>query len=288
MRPQPACAAVLACLTVLAANQPARAAAPPPRRQARTTFLSAGKPVTVERFEPAGQGPCPALLLLHGLDGPGPVYRFLARRLAGGGFVVFLVHYFDRTQTRKESLPALAKQFRACLDRARADSKELQPVRATFESWHAAVGDAVGHVRRQPRVDPKRVGLIGLSMGGFLAIAAAARAELRIACVVELFGGLPPGHEAGLRQMPPTLIIHGDRDTTVPVQEARSLCRRLRALERTCEIHICPGVEHGIEPTAGWLGLRSALKAEQCTMAFLARHLGRPKAEKAAVSRAKP
>jgi len=34
-------------------------------------FDSGGKPVRVERFEPAGPGPYPALVLLHGADGVG-------------------------------------------------------------------------------------------------------------------------------------------------------------------------------------------------------------------------
>jgi carboxymethylenebutenolidase len=268
--------AALLIFAALPTNLPTRAAAPPLPRQAPDTFVSAGKRVAVERFEPAGPGICPALLLLHGLDGPGPVYRILAKRLSARGYVVFLVHYFDRTATRKESLPELSKQFRAGLGQIQSDNKEFPSVRATFESWHGAIRDAVSHVRRHPRVDSRRIGLVGFSMGGFLAVAAAARADLQIACVAELFGGLPPGYEAELRRMPPTLIIHGERDTTVPVREAHALAKRLRAAERTCEVRIYRGVGHGFETVSGCPCLLSVLDAQRRTVSFLARHLDRP------------
>jgi carboxymethylenebutenolidase len=133
-------------------------------------------------------------------------------------------------------------------------------------------------------VDSRRVGLVGVSMGGYLAVAAAARPELRIACVAESFGGLPPGHENGLRQMPPTLVVHGEFDTTVPVREAHALSGRLRALGRTCEVRVYPGVGHGFVTPDGGTCLVSAWDAEQCLASFLSRHLGRTAARKTVLS----
>jgi carboxymethylenebutenolidase len=193
-----------------------------------------------------------------------------------------VVHYFDRTGTRPDHLPTLLKQFQAYLERSPLGGKELNRARTTFESWHGTVRDAVGYARRQPRVDARRVGLMGISMGGFLAVAAAAQADLRIACVAELFGGLPPGREAGLRQMPPMLIIHGESDATVPVKHAHALSKQLLAFERTCEIRLYPEVGHAFRTRGGRPCLLSALDAEQCAVSFLARHLGAPAEEKPA------
>src|SRR5262249_46670560 len=78
------------------------------------TFVSGGKRVTVERFQPARPGKYPVVLLLHGLEGAevsGPVFRPAARRLAGKGFVVLLVRYFERTGTGPKDALALGKQF---------------------------------------------------------------------------------------------------------------------------------------------------------------------------------
>jgi dienelactone hydrolase len=50
--------------------------------------------------------------------------------------------------------------------------------------------DAVSFVSRQPQVDPQRIGLLGFSVGGYLALSASA-IDSRIRAVVEFFGGMP-------------------------------------------------------------------------------------------------
>jgi len=45
--------------------------------------------------------------------------------------------------------------------------------------------------------------------------------------------------------MPPTLIIHGDADKLVPIQQGRAACARLRELGVTTRLEECPGKEHG-------------------------------------------
>ena len=55
-------------------------------RETRGSFVSGGKPVTVEEFEPGGGEGHPAVLVLHGaggLAGAGWAYRETARALAG-------------------------------------------------------------------------------------------------------------------------------------------------------------------------------------------------------------
>jgi carboxymethylenebutenolidase len=132
------------------------------------------------------------------------------------------------------------------------------------------------------------IGLVGISMGGFLA-AVAAQPELRIACVVELFGGLPHEIGTGLRRMPPTLIIHGDRDRVVPVGEAHALRDLLRARKLPCEVEIYKGVGHAFVTGKGKVCLWTALAAECRTTAFLARHLRKPAtAQKGVAARTGP
>jgi carboxymethylenebutenolidase len=170
-------------------------------------------------------------------------------------------------------LPGLTKQFRAYLARPRADGQGWRALRATFEAWRSAVADAVAHARRHPQVDPGRVGLVGISMGGFLAASAAAQPELRIRCVAVLFGGLPPEDRANLRWLPPTLVIHGQDDEVVPVGEAHALRELLKARGLVCEAHIYQGIGHGFVKADGEVCLWTALAAEQRTVAFLDRYL---------------
>jgi alpha-L-fucosidase 2 len=44
--------------------------------------------------------------------------------------------------------------------------------------------------------------------------------------------------------MPPFLILHGDADVTVPLQESRNFEERVRAVGGTCELMIIPGAPH--------------------------------------------
>src|SRR4051794_36355255 len=47
-----------------------------------------------ELYRPAGVGPFPAMVILHGCDGIGRHYRDWARRLAGWGYEALLVDSF--------------------------------------------------------------------------------------------------------------------------------------------------------------------------------------------------
>jgi carboxymethylenebutenolidase len=265
-------------LEALSRRVAGRIAAAPRRGPVLGSFLSGGKRITVERFEPARPGKYPALVLLHGLDGlEGPsaaTYRSIAGRMAAKGHVVLLVHYFDRTDTKKEDLPALLKEFRAYLANPEAGGTRWQALRATFDAWRSTVGDAVAHARRHPPVGPAgRVGVVGVSMGGFLATSVAAEVGLRIACVAELFGGMPREIGASLRQMPPTLIIHGDEDRIVPVGEAHALRDLLAARQLPFEALVYKSIGHVFATAGGGTSWQTAWDTERRTTSFLARHL---------------
>jgi dipeptidyl aminopeptidase/acylaminoacyl peptidase len=49
--------------------------------------------------------------------------------------------------------------------------------------------------------------------------------------------------------MPPTLILHGDADRLVPLQQSQRLIEKLKAEKIPCELKIIPGKGHG------WIGM---------------------------------
>jgi carboxymethylenebutenolidase len=245
----------------------------------------------VELFAPAkASQKHPAIVLLHGVGGPhkmGPVYRTVARRLAGQGFVVLLVHYQQRTGTRRQDLPALRKQLEGYLRDPDPRGPQWQAVRATFNAWLATVGDAVDYARGLPNVDPKRVALVGVSAGAFLANAAACQADGKVACVVGVSGGLPRERFEAVKSMPPALILHGQKDTVVPVREALDLAERLSALKRPSEVHLYPHDGHPGEDKAG-MAFLTLLDVERRTVSFLRKHLGKPPVPRAGLARPRP
>ena len=187
---------------------------------------SDGHRIRVDVYEPGHAGRHPAAILLHGSGGihlinPSLVNRY-AEVLAEQGIICFVVHYFDGTGN-----------FTA------DDSVES----ANYFHWVRELHDAVTWVRARPDVRPNQIGLMGHSLGAWLAVGAAA-ADPRIARIVLLGSGLEPWLVDSIKRMPPTLMFHGDRDEVVLQSEADHLAEYLRAHRFPVQYHIYPGEGH--------------------------------------------
>jgi carboxymethylenebutenolidase len=160
-----------------------------------------------------------------------------ASTLAAHGFAVYLLHYFDRTGTESADKPTILRNF---------------PL------WMKTLWDAISFVETQPQVDSKRIALLGFSLGAYLSLANSA-IDPRVKAVVEFFGGMPKEMNLFMRRLCPVLILHGEADPTVPVEEAYQLQKLLEKKGIPYEIKIYPGVGHGFEDEAIWrdAGLRS-------------------------------
>jgi dienelactone hydrolase len=240
-------------LALVVAVQVARPVTAGPIKQATDAFTAGGKRIQVERFEPKAKGKYPAVLLLHasfGLKNWGPFYRLAARKLAARGYVALVVHYFDRTGT------------------VHIQPKQIKPQQ--FRLWLDTVRQAVAHTARQGNVDRRHIGLVGFSLGAYLALAAGSQGDLPIAAVVELFGDLPAELRKGIKRLPHLLMVHGGRDRTVPVSTVRSLEQTFRARRLKYEIKIYPQQDHLFLTD---LFGRDVQDAQRLTLAFLDKHL---------------
>src|SRR5262245_20845211 len=215
------------------------------------SFTSGTAKIQVRRFERPGTDRRPAVVLLHGCDGWEQLaaYRFVATSLVESGYVVVLIRYFDRTGTPDQVDAARKADFLRWLDGKARHEKE-NTARQHFEAWIGTVGDAVAYTRQLPNVDADRVGLVGISLGAFVAVAAAAAAEpdFKIRAVVDLFGGLPQEMQKSVQALPPTLILHGEDDSVVSVKEAYALYGLLLKKNVVVQAHIYPGVGHCLIP----------------------------------------
>jgi carboxymethylenebutenolidase len=165
--------------------------------------------------------------------------------LAAQGFAVYVPHYFNRTET------------------TRATDKAT--IVRNFLPWAKTLWDTVSFVTRQPLVDADRIGLIGFSLGAYLALSVAAM-DPRVQAVVEFFGGLPKEVKFLMRRLCPVLILHGDTDQIVLVEEAFDLQRLLEKKKIPHEMKIYPGVGHGFTGEV-WRD------AEQRTLCFFEKYL---------------
>jgi carboxymethylenebutenolidase len=193
--------------------------------QSQLSFESGGKDVRLDCFLPTADGQrFPAVIGLHGSGGGHMSMGDPASLLAEQGFAVYVLHYFDRTGT--------------------TEIDGLQTIFRHFPVWMKTLWDAVTFVAGQPQVDPEHIGLLGFSLGAYLALSASA-IDSRIQAVVEFFGGMPKEMKFFTRRLCPVLILHGDQDKTVPVEEAYHLQQLLEKKKIAYEIQIYAGAGHG-------------------------------------------
>ncbi|MCL2700789.1 MAG: alpha/beta hydrolase-fold protein [Phycisphaerae bacterium] len=104
----------------------------------------------------------------------------------------------------------------------------VSPLCPENEWWQpAAVMSLVDQLIATMRVDPDRVYLTGISMGGFGTWNTAASYSDRFAAIVPLCGGMDPEQAVWLKDMP-IWAFHGDADNIVPVEYTRGPINRLR------------------------------------------------------------
>ena len=209
----------------------------------RGSYESGGKRIAIDEYPSARPGKRPGLILLHGSAGllfPGLDLRQRARDLSAQGYAVFVPHFFNRT-----------------------GHFMVRPsgVHENLPAWTSTVRDAVSYVAAQPNVDASRIGLMGHSLGGYLSLGAAAQ-DSRVDVVIEASGALD---RDGVKRMPPTLILHGAKDKTVPVAKAERLESLLRGLGTPNQKHIYPDEAHTLS--------RAAMRdADQRIQRFLAKY----------------
>jgi dienelactone hydrolase len=205
--------------------------------QSPTVFQSGGKPIRLDAYLPeTPDAPVPAVIALHGAGGSVSGMEQFAGLLAAQGFAVYLLHYFDRTGIA---------------------SADKQTILRNFPLWMKTLWDAISFVETQPQVDRERIALLGFSLGAYLSLANSA-IDHRVKAVVEFFGGMPKEMNLFMRRLCPVLILHGEADPTVPVEEAYRLQKLLEKKGIPYEIKIYPGAGHGFESEI-WrdAGLRS-------------------------------
>lgn len=220
--------------------------------------------VDVEEFFPqkGHSGPLPAVMFLHGVEGPEryrSVHTRSCRWLANQGYAVFYVHYFDAVPY--EDLWHLRTD--GSLDKERIDRQCW----ADADGWSATVLQALSAIARRPNVDNQRIAVDGISLGGFIALEVADEASRRsdvvdVCAVVANWCGqfeltdCQPG-------FPPTLHIHGEHDDVVPLNDARNSVAEIQTVGSEAELLVIPQAPH----------VARSSDSDRQTLNFLAKHL---------------
>ena len=214
-------------------------------------------PIAVKLFAGGQGGKRPAVIILHGRESPTQLsapYLHWGQEVAAKGLDAYLVSYYDTADAEAMASP----------DRA---------ARVAYFGTHLAVwADRVRAVVSQALARDEssgKVGLLGFSNGGFLAVQSAA-ADDRLAALVVFYGGLPGKLE--IARLPPLLALHGDADRVIPLSSGQALVDRAHAVGGAAELVVYPGAAHGFD----FYPERSdAREASERALSFLERQLGR-------------
>jgi carboxymethylenebutenolidase len=153
--------------------------------------------------------------VLHGasgLDADRAAYARYARLLAVNGIDAYLLDYFG------------PRGSWTC---------------GCWSVWAAPVLDVAAFVARSPQ-SSGRIGLLGFSLGGGVAIESAA--DRRITALVVLYPSIP--NKAEFARVRPMLVLQGDADRAAPLPDSEVLVRRARQAGGRAELVVYPGEGH--------------------------------------------
>lgn len=141
-----------------------------------TTEISENNTVHAEYFQPAGEGPYPACVVLHILGGDFLLAETVATHLAQHGVASLFVKMPYYGERRRKDSPK------------RMISEDPRESVAGMTQGVLDIRRAAAWLASRSEVDPARLGITGISLGGIMSALAAA-GEPRLANVAVVLGG---------------------------------------------------------------------------------------------------
>jgi dienelactone hydrolase len=229
-----------------------------------------GPELEAELFRPEGSGPFPALVGLHGCTGRnGQADREAGERYAAWGYVFLAVDSFKTRGLAEDCSPARGSHVDRLLD---------------------ALG-ALDYLARQSFVAADRIGVVGHSQGGGVALAAvrlgeeaSGLSERRFAAAVAFY---PPCGASDGAVAAPTLILIGELDEWTPADYCTAAMEHRTGEGAQLRLVVYNGAYHGFDeaqlkgkpatPFGHYLeyNASAARRAIEETRKFLREHLGR-------------
>ncbi len=236
------CAALLlvmvsACVPAVHAQQrPAQPDLSFPKEAKELGFFSS---LEMGIWKPKGQGPFPALIIVHSCAGLRQQISYWRKEAVRRGYVVFVIDSFSpRGSSTCNPLPPVP-QARGVKD----------------------VFGAAEHLKTFPFVNKSQIAMLGLSWGAMVGLRSAspgflaqvglpesplgAVVSLYPACYIPPFGTITTGTEILHPDLAtPTLVLMGGQDNELPPQECIGRLEALKARGAPVEWHVFPNATH--------------------------------------------
>ena len=127
-------------------------------------------------------------------------------------------------------------------------------------------------LKAMPDVEPKRPGLIGFCLGGFLAFTVASRYN-DLGAVVPFYGSCDPKPEEVAKVNAPVLAIYGSQDRSIPMDQIQKVEQAYKEAGKDITVKIYNGGHAFMNPDHGMGNEAAAAEAWPVAVNFLRSHL---------------
>jgi len=199
----------------------------------------------------------PGVVLIQEWWGIEPHVCNLAQKLAAEGFVVAVPDlYHGKVATEPDDAMKMVMMLRHNMERA---SNEI-------------IG-ALETLKALPGVEPKKLGLIGFCVGGFLTYTVAALASDLGAVIPFYGGGYDPTPEEVAKVTAPVLAIYGSRDDGIPPSQREKIEHLYREAGKDFTLKTYDAGHAFLNPDHGMGNEQAAAEAWPLAVNFLREHL---------------
>ena len=195
----------------------------------------------------------PGMVLIQEWYGIEPHILDLAHKLAEQGFVVAVPDlYHGKVATEPNDAMRMIMMIQGNVDKA---ANEI-------------IG-ALNTVKNMPNVDPKRLGLMGFCIGGFMAYTVASR-YADLGAVVPFYGaGYDPTPEEVQKVNAPVLAIYGSQDDSIPPEQIQKIESMYKEAGRDITVKVYDAGHAFINPVHGSGNEQAASQAWPLAVNFL-------------------
>jgi carboxymethylenebutenolidase len=208
--------------------------------------------------EPDDNAKHPGLVLIQEWWGIEPHIRTLAQRFAQAGFVVAVPDlYHGKVATEPNEAQKMVMMMRGNVDKS-ADE----------------IIGALNTVKAMPNVEPKKLGLIGFCVGGFMTWTVASRYP-DLGAILPFYGaGYDPTPQDVAKVNAPVMAFYGSQDESVPPQQIQKIERMYKEAGKDLTVKVYDAGHAFMNPEHGMGNEEAAADAWKVALNFLREKLG--------------